>query len=98
LFAFCSIRRAAERRHFDLETVEWIIRMLECRILRSRFARSNKDHKKLPPRGCFIASSVFFVIGKLLTELEPQGNKVFGFVEEIVSMVKDKVDSVPYFI
>jgi hypothetical protein len=30
-----STKAAAERKHIDPETVEWIIRMLECRIVRS---------------------------------------------------------------
>jgi hypothetical protein len=42
---FDSIKTAAESRHIEPETVEWITRMLECRIVRSR--------------GCFIASAVF---------------------------------------
>jgi hypothetical protein len=29
---FDSIRAAVERRHIELETVDWIIRMLECQI------------------------------------------------------------------
>jgi hypothetical protein len=33
---FISIRTAAERRHIEPQSVEWIIRMLECQIVRSR--------------------------------------------------------------
>jgi hypothetical protein len=33
---FDSIMAAAGRRHIEIETVEWIIRMLVCRIVRSR--------------------------------------------------------------
>jgi hypothetical protein len=49
---FDSIRAAAERRYIDPKGVEWIIRILECR------ASNNKDHQRLPPRGCLNASFV----------------------------------------
>jgi hypothetical protein len=33
---FYSITAAAARKHFEPETVDWIIKMFECRIVRSR--------------------------------------------------------------
>jgi hypothetical protein len=45
--------RNPEKKHIEPETVEWIVRMLECQIVRSRLgmASNNKIHQRLPPTG-----------------------------------------------
>jgi hypothetical protein len=43
---------------------------------------NNKDHRRLLPRGCFIASSVI-PFYKLLTDFDSQEYEVFGFADDI---------------
>jgi Reverse transcriptase (RNA-dependent DNA polymerase) len=47
------------------------------------------------PHGCVLSFLLWsLVIKKLLTDLDSQGYEVFGFADNIVIMVKGKVDSV----
>jgi hypothetical protein len=60
--------------------------MLECRIVRSRLG--------IEQRGVLSLLPWYIVIYKLLTDFDSKGYEVFGFADDILIMVKDKVDLV----
>jgi hypothetical protein len=74
---FDSIWSTPERRKIDPGTVEYIIRMLECRI---DTAELEEEHITIQTtRGCPKRGVLSLVINKLFTNLEQQEFKVIGF-------------------
>jgi Reverse transcriptase (RNA-dependent DNA polymerase) len=93
---FDSFRAAAQSRHIDPETVEWIIQMPERRIVIARLEQDEiaiKTTKGCPQGGVLSPLLWSFVIDNLLIELEQQGYEVLGFADDLVIIVRGKVDS-----
>jgi Reverse transcriptase (RNA-dependent DNA polymerase) len=93
---FDSIRAAAQSRHIGPETVEWIIQMLERRIVIARLGEEEiaiKTTKGCPQGGVLSPRLWSLVIDNRLIELEQQGYEVLGFADDLVIIVRGKVDS-----
>jgi ribonuclease HI len=91
-----SIRAAAERRHIEPETVEWIIEMLECRIVMAQLGEEGmaiRTTRGCPQGGVLSPLLWSLVIDELLTNLEDRGYEVIGFADDLVIIVRGKDDS-----
>jgi hypothetical protein len=82
---FESIRAVAVSGQIDPESVEWIIGMLECRIIT---AGLGEEQGVLSP----LLRSL--VIDKLLNYLDRPGFEVIGFADDFVITVRGNNDSI----
>jgi Reverse transcriptase (RNA-dependent DNA polymerase) len=85
---FESIRAAAVRRHIDPESVEWIIGMLECRIVTAGLGEEQVTVKTI--RGLLWS----LVVDELLNDLDRQGYEVIGFADDLVITVRGNNNSI----
>jgi retron-type reverse transcriptase len=87
---FESIRAAAVSRHIDPESVEWIIGMLECRIVTAGLGEKQvtvKTRKGCPQGGVLSPLLWSLVIDELLNDLDRQGYVVIEFADDFVTTV-----------
>lgn len=92
-----SIKAAADERHIEPESVDWILEMLECRIVSAQLGEEKiaiKTTRGCPQGGVLSPLLWSLVIDKLLTNLENQGYEVIGFADDLVIIVRGKVDSI----
>jgi Reverse transcriptase (RNA-dependent DNA polymerase) len=82
---FESITAAAVSKQIVPELVEWIIGMLECRIVTAGLGEEQVTVKnqRLPPRGVLSLLLWSLVIDKLLNDLNRQGFEVIGFADDL---------------
>jgi retron-type reverse transcriptase len=84
---FDSIRAAAQSRFIDQETIEWIIQLLERRIVIARLGQEEitiKTTKGCPQGGVLSPLLWSLAIDNLLIKLEQQGYKMLGFADDLV--------------
>jgi retron-type reverse transcriptase len=94
---FESIRAAAVSRHIDPESVEWIIGMLACRIVRAGLGEEQvtvKTTRGCPHGGVLSPLLWSLVIDELLNDLHRQGYEVIGFADDLVITVRGNNDSI----
>jgi retron-type reverse transcriptase len=94
---FESIRAPAVSRHIDPESVEWIIGMLECRIVTASLGEEQVTVKTTRgcPQGRVLSPLLWsLVIDELLSVLDRPGFEVIGFADDLVITVRGNNDSI----
>ena len=94
---FSCISQAAETKRIETSTVNWIMEMLQCRIISANLGGDSvtiKATRGCPQGGVLSPLLWSLVIDRLLNILSSEGLEVICYADDIVIVVRGKFDSI----